>query len=168
MNTNYGFYFCFRCDFVAHIDCATDYRYREYINLQELKEEENEDSELDQSVYLATYEVKNIKVGEDGTEIATEIQQVSHEHDLKLSDDEVLNNEKCNECVQAIFPPFYSCVNCSFFLHKSCAKLPRKNDTCFINTHLPSSQSHLMGGIRYLSVMPVNVVAMASSICVSV
>ena len=41
-------------------------------------------------------------------------------------DDEVPNIEKCNGCVQAIFPPFYSCVNCRFFLHESCAKLPRK------------------------------------------
>ncbi|KAF3944603.1 hypothetical protein CMV_028947 [Castanea mollissima] len=126
MNTNYGFYYCSRCDFVAHLDCAADYRNRDNINLQELKEEENEDPELDQSVNSAAYEVKNIKVGEDGTEIATEIQHLSHEHKLKLSDYEVLNNEKCNGCVQAISPPFYSCVNCSFFLHESCAKLPKK------------------------------------------
>ncbi|KAF3964699.1 hypothetical protein CMV_011046 [Castanea mollissima] len=123
VNTNFGFYYCSKCDFVAHLDCAADYRNRENINLLKLKEEENEDSELNQS---ATYKVKNIKVGVDGTEIATEIQHFSHEHDLKLSDDEVLNNEKCNGCVQAIFPPFYSCVNCRFFLHESCAKLPRK------------------------------------------
>ncbi|XP_075658675.1 uncharacterized protein LOC142628460 [Castanea sativa] len=123
VNTNFGFYYCSKCDFVAHLDCAADYRNRENINLLKLKEEENEDSELNQST---TYKVKNIKVGVDGTEIATEIQHLSHEHDLKLSDDEVLNNEKCNGCVQAIFPPFYSCVNCRFFLHESCAKLPRK------------------------------------------
>ncbi|KAL0005959.1 hypothetical protein SO802_013520 [Lithocarpus litseifolius] len=123
VNTNYGFYYCSKCDFVAHLDCAADYRYRENITLQELKEEENEDSELNQS---AAYEVKNIKVGVDETEIATEIQHFSHEHDLKLTDEEVLNIEKCDGCAQAIFPPFYSCVNCSFFLHESCAKLPRK------------------------------------------
>ena len=94
--------------------------------MQRLKELENEDLELDQSVDLAAYKVKNIKVREDGTEIATEIQHFSHEHELKLSDDEVLNIEKCDGCVQAIFPPFYRSVNCSFFLHESCAKLPRK------------------------------------------
>nr|XP_023891595.1 uncharacterized protein LOC112003616 [Quercus suber] len=123
VNTNYGFYYCSKCDFVAHLDCAADYRYRENLSLQELKKEENEDPKLDQS---AAYEVKNIKVGEDGIEIATEIHHFSHEHDLKLSDDEVLNNEKCNGCVQAISPPFYSCVNCRFFLHKSCSNLPKK------------------------------------------
>nr|XP_023883349.1 uncharacterized protein LOC111995662 [Quercus suber] len=126
VNTNYGFYYCSRCDFVAHLDCAADYSNRENINLQELKERENEDPKLDQSVDSAAYEVKNIKVGEDGTKITTEIQHFSHEHDLKLSDNEVLNIEKCNGCVQAIFPPFYTCINCNFFLHESCAKLPRK------------------------------------------
>ena len=94
-------------------------------NLLELKEDENEDPELDQSIDSAAYEVKNIKVGEDGIEIVTEIEHFSHKHNLKLSDDEVLNNKKCNGCVQAIFPPFYNCVNCSFFLHESCAKLPK-------------------------------------------
>ncbi|XP_030958473.1 uncharacterized protein LOC115980349, partial [Quercus lobata] len=126
VNTNYGFYYCSKCDFVAHLDCAADYRNRENINLQELKEGENEDPELDQSVGSAAYKVKNIKEREDGTEIAIEIRHFSHEHGLKLSDDEVLDNEKCNGCVQAISPPFYSCLNCSFFLHESCAKLPRK------------------------------------------
>ncbi|XP_065635305.1 protein VACUOLELESS GAMETOPHYTES-like [Quercus suber] len=29
VNTNYGFYYCSKCDFVAHLDCAADYRYRE-------------------------------------------------------------------------------------------------------------------------------------------
>ena len=125
MNTNYGFYYCSRCDFIAHLDCAADYKYRENINLLELKEEENEDPELDQSIDSAAYKVKNIKVGEERTKIATEIEHFSHGHDLKLSGDEVLNNEKCSGCVQAIFPPFYSCVNCSFFLHESCAKLPK-------------------------------------------
>ena len=50
VNTNSGFYYCSKCDFVAHLDCAADYRNRENVNLLELKEEENEDLELDQSV----------------------------------------------------------------------------------------------------------------------
>ncbi|KAK4595841.1 hypothetical protein RGQ29_014080 [Quercus rubra] len=93
LNTNYGFYYCSKCDFVAHLDCAADYRNRENINLEELEERENEDTEI---VDSAAYKVKNFKVREDGTEIATEIQHFSHEHELKLSDDEVLNIEKCD------------------------------------------------------------------------
>ncbi|KAK7855956.1 hypothetical protein CFP56_025897 [Quercus suber] len=74
-----------------------DHENREDINLLELKDGENEDAELDQSVEsAAAYKVKNIKVGEDGTEIVTEIEHFSHEHDLKLIDEGVHNNEKCN------------------------------------------------------------------------
>uniref|UniRef100_A0A7N2L4N9 DC1 domain-containing protein n=1 Tax=Quercus lobata TaxID=97700 RepID=A0A7N2L4N9_QUELO len=61
VNTNFGFYYCSRCDFIAHLDCAADYGNRDNMNLLELKELENEDSELDQSVDSAAYKVKNIK-----------------------------------------------------------------------------------------------------------
>ena len=58
-------------------------------------------------------------------EIATEIKHFSHKHDLKLID-EVPNNKICDGCVRAILTPsFYSCVDCSFFLHISCTKLPK-------------------------------------------
>ncbi|KAL4636811.1 hypothetical protein ACB092_03G035500 [Castanea dentata] len=127
VDTRYGLYCCSKCDFVAHLNCAIDKRNREDINLLELKDGENEDAELDQSDELATaYKVKEIKVGEDGTKIATAIKHFSHRHDLKLIEEEVHNNEKCDGCVRAISPPFYSCAKCSFFLHKSCANLPMK------------------------------------------
>nr|XP_023878549.1 uncharacterized protein LOC111991006 [Quercus suber] len=127
VDLRYGLYYCSKCNFVAHLNCAIDKGSREDINLLELKDEENEDAELDQSVESATaYKVKNIKMREDGTEIDTEIEHFSHEHDLKLTDEEVQNNEKCDGCVRAISPPFYSCAKCSFFLHKSCANLPMK------------------------------------------
>ena len=102
----------------------------------ELKEEEsaeskamleNVDSKLDQSVDSDICEVIKTTVGEDGTEIATEIIHFSHEHHLKLTD-EVPNNKICDGCVRAILSPsFYSCVesDCSFFLHISCTKLPK-------------------------------------------
>jgi hypothetical protein len=109
VDTDYGLYYCSRCDFVAHLDCAMDSRNRE-----ELKDEES----TEQSVDSAAYEVKKHNVGKDGTKIATEIKHFSHEHDLKLSD-EVQNNKICDGCVRAIHPPFYSCGKCSFFLHKS-------------------------------------------------
>ena len=44
--------------------------------------------------------------------------------ELKLTK-EILNNTKCNGCVQSILSPFYSCTQCSFFLHKSCSELPK-------------------------------------------
>ncbi|KAL4637155.1 hypothetical protein ACB092_03G060000 [Castanea dentata] len=134
VDTNYGLYYCSRCDFAAHLDCAIDRRNMEDINLLELKEEEsaeskamleNVDSKLDQSVDSEICKVIKSTVGEDGTEIATEIKHFSHVHNLKLTD-EVPNNKICDGCVRAILPPsFYSCVDCSFFLHISCTKLPK-------------------------------------------
>ncbi|KAK4595627.1 hypothetical protein RGQ29_013921 [Quercus rubra] len=128
VNTNHGFYYCSKCNFVAHLDCAADYRNRDYINLLKLIDEENEDSELDQSVNSAAYMVKNSKVRVDGTEIATQIQHFSHKHELKLSDDEVLNNEKCNgyeiechACNRDCNGFIYSCETCYFELDVPCS-----------------------------------------------
>ena len=122
VDTRYGLYYCSRCNFVAHLDCAIAKENREDTDLSKF---EDEDSEVDEFIDSAPYEVKESNVGEDKTQIAAEIKHFSHKHDLKLSD-EVLNNQKCNGCVRAIFPPFYSCIDCSFFLHESCANLPNK------------------------------------------
>ena len=136
VDTNYGLYYCSRCDFIAHLNCAMSGGNMEDINLLELKEEEsaeskamleNVDSKLDQSVDSDICKVIKTAVREDGTEISTEIRHFSHEHHLKLTD-EVPNNKICDGCIRAILPPsFYSCVNfnCSFFLHISCTKLPK-------------------------------------------
>ena len=126
VDTDYGFYYCSSCDFVAHLDCATDKENREDINLLKLTDKsKNDDLELDGSINSKTYIVKKINVGEDGIEIATDIEHFSHEHDLKLTN-EVENNKKCDGCLRVILPPFYSCTKCNFFLHKSCIELPRK------------------------------------------
>nr|XP_023901019.1 uncharacterized protein LOC112012878 [Quercus suber] len=122
VDTHYGLYYCSRCDFAAHLDCAMGNK--EDINLQEFKDED-EVSEHDELVDSATYEVKKFNVGKDGIQIAAELKHFSHDHDLKLTD-EVMSNQKCDGCVRDISPPFYSCVKCSFFLHESCAKLPKK------------------------------------------
>ncbi|XP_065619922.1 uncharacterized protein LOC136063444 isoform X1 [Quercus suber] len=122
-------YYCSRCDFAAHLYCAMLHWNQEYINLQELKEEQStesksEDPELHQSFDSEICKVIKTTLGEDGTQIATEIKHFSHKHDLKLTD-EIPNNTKCNGCVQSTLSPFYSCTSCNFFLHKSCSKLPK-------------------------------------------
>ncbi|KAK7859067.1 hypothetical protein CFP56_008658 [Quercus suber] len=43
-------YYCSKCDFVVHLNCAIDEENGEDINLLELKDGENEDAKLDQSV----------------------------------------------------------------------------------------------------------------------
>uniref|UniRef100_A0A2N9EUY7 Phorbol-ester/DAG-type domain-containing protein n=1 Tax=Fagus sylvatica TaxID=28930 RepID=A0A2N9EUY7_FAGSY len=123
VDTDYGLYYCSECDFIAHLNCAMDWG-----NMEELIDEESTESKTmleNQSVDSATYEVKEFSVGKDGTEIATKVKHFSHEHDLKLFD-EVPINKICDGCVRAILTPFYSCGECSFFLHKSCVELPRK------------------------------------------
>ncbi|XP_050260825.1 uncharacterized protein LOC126705708 [Quercus robur] len=93
-------YYCSRCDFAAHLYCAMLHWNWEHINLHELKEEQStesksEDPELHQSFDSEICQVIKTTVGEDGTEIATEIKHFSHNHDLKLTD-EIPNNIKCN------------------------------------------------------------------------
>ena len=130
VDTHYGLYYCSTCDFVTHLDCAMDLENREALKDEESTESkatlEIEDKKLGEFADSSAYKVKKTNVGMDETQIATEIEHFSHEHDLKLSDDEVQNNEICNGCVRVILPPFYWCVKCSFFLHKSCAELPIK------------------------------------------
>jgi hypothetical protein len=147
VDTHYGLYYCSTCDFVTHLDCALDWRNREELKDEESTESkatlEIEDTKLGEFADSSAYKVKKTNVGKDGTEIATEIEHFSHEHDLKLSDDEVQNNEICDGCVRAILPPFYRCVECSFFLHKSCAELPRKKRHPLHQHPLTLLQSHL-------------------------
>ena len=134
VDSNYGFYYCFKCYFSAHLDCAIDEGNMEDIILLKLKEEEsvkskampeNTNPKHDQSVDSKICKVIKTIVGGDETEFAIKIKYFSHEHDLKLTD-EVPNNKICNRCIRAILPPsFYSCVNCSFLLHIFCIKLPK-------------------------------------------
>ncbi|KAK7830740.1 hypothetical protein CFP56_028005 [Quercus suber] len=96
-------YYCSRCDFATHLYCALLPQNKEYINMQELKEEQStesksEDPELHQSFDSKICKVIKTTVGEDGTEMAIEIKHFSHKHDLMLTD-EIPNNTKCKGCV---------------------------------------------------------------------
>jgi hypothetical protein len=120
VDTNQGVYFCSICDYVAHLDCATNEECEdEKEPLESTVTVTYEDSELDE---LA----QNTKVGEEKIEMMPiEIKHFSHEHDLKLFE-ELENYEICDGCIRPIFPPFYNCAQCDFFLHKSCVELPLK------------------------------------------
>ena len=120
VDTNHGIYYCSSCDYVAHLGCATDEEGRDLAFLLEYK-----DLELDEFTEESSYIVKKTKVGEDNIEIPVEIKHFSHEHDLKLIDVHE-NNKICDGCIRPIFPPFYNCAQCNFFLHKSCVELPCK------------------------------------------
>ncbi|CAA7051868.1 unnamed protein product [Microthlaspi erraticum] len=69
------------------------------------------------------------------------IQHFSHEeHHLRLNKDGVVLydvNKRCNACTHPIvLQSFYSCTVCDFFLHESCAQLPRKRRHVLHNDQL--------------------------------
>jgi hypothetical protein len=152
-------YYCSKCNFVAHLNCATgDVDYMDATFMLEFKDKQplestsmlqNEDSKLDESIIDSlAYVVKKMKIEEAKIEIAEEINHFSHQHDLKLTE-ELLNNEQCDGCMLPIStspsPQFYSCAQCKFFLHKSCVEFPEKSDTQYYTpTSSPYSQRPLM------------------------
>jgi hypothetical protein len=125
VNTNYMVYYCSTCDFVTHLHCGAN-----ELMWDETFVPESKDTEPIESTSTLKcedpYVVKKSKLGEDKVEIAMEIKHFCHEHDLKLIDEQLENGEKCDGCMWPIYPPFYTCTPCTFFLHKSCVELPRK------------------------------------------
>ncbi|XP_062170553.1 uncharacterized protein LOC133876292 [Alnus glutinosa] len=65
------------------------------------------------------YVVEKSKLGEDNIEIAVEIKHISHEHDLKLIDEQLENDEKCDGCRSNGF--VYHCDKCNFDLDVQCS-----------------------------------------------
>jgi hypothetical protein len=116
VDIDYMFYYCSTCDYVNHLQCATNKRL-----LDETFVPDSEDTELG-----PPYVVLKSKVGEGKIEKAVEIKHFSHVHDLELIDKQLENKEKCDACVSPISLPFYSCAQCRFSLHKSCVELLRK------------------------------------------
>lgn len=55
-----------------------------------------------------------------------EILHFSHQHNLRLGDDDTVKM-RCNACILPISSdPFFKCLQCEFCLHKVCASFPRK------------------------------------------
>ena len=90
VDTNHGVYYCSRCDYVAHLDCATNKKGMDETFMRKLKGKdpiesiiimlEYEDSSLDEFTKELSYIVKRTE-GEDKIEMAIEIKHFSHEHD---------------------------------------------------------------------------------------
>ena len=131
VDTNYGFYYCSSCTFVAHLSCAADGDIEDNINV--LKDEDKESIEPitalryrnPESVDSVSYVVKKKIMGEEGIEITAEIKHFSHQHELTLTH-ELKNSDKYDACKRPILTLFYNCTQCRFVLHKFCAELPRK------------------------------------------
>ncbi|XVF83500.1 hypothetical protein PTKIN_Ptkin16aG0493400 [Pterospermum kingtungense] len=118
VNSKHGGYYCSVCNYVAHVNCAIqDYKWYMF--------EENVE---DTSALIPYSIIKETKEGENM--VATEIKHFSHDHNLVLSND-TSDDKYCDGCVLSIFTCYYGCSECGFFLHKSCAELPRKMHLCF-------------------------------------
>ncbi|XP_017984459.1 PREDICTED: uncharacterized protein LOC18585794 [Theobroma cacao] len=119
VNSNYGSYYCSDCEYVVHVICAIE----EY-NWYDFDESGIIDESLEEISALQPYSIiKEIKDGENV--VAIEIKHFSHPHNLVLNND-VKDDKCCDACVLPISTSYHYCSQCNFFLHKSCAELPRK------------------------------------------
>ncbi|KAB2063692.1 hypothetical protein ES319_A10G234200v1, partial [Gossypium barbadense] len=124
VNMACGSYNCSDCKFIIHVNCALqDARW-----YYKIKSKDDFDKLLNAMLEVGTmnpsfFVRKMIKVGEKMINI--EIEHFSHQHNLVLSD-EVKERRYCDGCSRLILTSFYGCLECDFFLHKSCAELPKK------------------------------------------
>ncbi|EOY18279.1 Cysteine/Histidine-rich C1 domain family protein, putative [Theobroma cacao] len=121
VNKEYGSYYCSECKFIVHVKCVQEdtgfyYEIESIDDYEKLNE--------NPTVVDPTFRVINeIELGENV--INTEIKHFSHEHNLVLYDE--VKDEKCCDCCSVLIETsFYRCSECDFYLHKSCAELPKK------------------------------------------
>ncbi|KAF7147000.1 hypothetical protein RHSIM_Rhsim03G0013800 [Rhododendron simsii] len=84
---------------------------------------------------MITQFIKNTAI-QGKHEGAAEIEHGSHRHPLTLYEEPIdhalslfnvaSNVPKCCACAQSISAPFYSCLDCEFYLHVWCAELPEE------------------------------------------
>ncbi|MFQ6655432.1 hypothetical protein Gotur_025988 [Gossypium turneri] len=123
VNMACGSYNCSKCKFVIHVNCALE-NAEWYYKISKDDFDKLLIAMLEVGTMNPSFSVRNmIKVGEK--KINMEIEHFSHQHYLVLSD-EVKERRYCDGCSQLILTSFYCCLECDFFLHKSCAELPRK------------------------------------------
>jgi hypothetical protein len=132
LNPNYAGYYCQKCDFVAHLKCTP--RARRTI-----------DSSIDP--------IEDIDFEEDEElEELEELQHFDHEHKLIISRNgvEVHDHKLCEGCMQSISAPFYSCEQCDYFLHSTCARLPlKKRYTSHPHPLTLSARGKVLGHIHF-------------------
>ncbi|KAH1030401.1 hypothetical protein J1N35_042575 [Gossypium stocksii] len=117
VNTEHGSYFCSDCNVIFHVNCALIDK-----DFYRIVSQENEDDKsLDIPVNSIT---KVLETNDDGE--ATVIEHFKHKHYLMLSDNIKEHGDKsCDGCLLLISAKFYHCSRCDFFLHQSCAELPK-------------------------------------------
>ncbi|XP_059462654.1 uncharacterized protein LOC132191579 [Corylus avellana] len=125
VKTKYAALSCQECDFVAHMYCAKAYR------RESLSEKSVDECDFVAHMYCAKA-YRRESLSEKSVDVMEkiinpgEIQHFSHPHNLILSPEEVLHDKLCDGCMHFIFSaPFYNCMECNFFLHTTCAHLPK-------------------------------------------
>ncbi|KAG4181229.1 hypothetical protein ERO13_A10G214000v2 [Gossypium hirsutum] len=123
VNMECGSYYCSKCKFIIHVNCAL----KEASWYYKIESKDDFDK-LNAMLVAITLDpsflvVEMIKYGENV--INTKIKHFSHRHNLVLSD-EIKDRSYCDGCSQLILTSFYGCLECDFFLHKSCVELPKK------------------------------------------
>ncbi|TYI78402.1 hypothetical protein E1A91_D06G209400v1 [Gossypium mustelinum] len=115
-----GSYSCRKpgCNYVVHVNCVLEDE-----KLYEVIEEEKQCEELYEKAMQSSI-IHVIEVNETGE--AAKIEHLSHQHCLVLAEKmEEEIDRKCDGCMLPISNIFYYCSECPFFLHKTCAELPR-------------------------------------------
>ncbi|XVF83493.1 hypothetical protein PTKIN_Ptkin16aG0492700 [Pterospermum kingtungense] len=105
MNTDHGNYFCSKCDYIVHVNCALAETYFYHVV---------DSLDTDEAMELSFEKVTD-----------TSIKHFSHDHNLTLSED-IVGDKQCDGCLLSISASCYYCSQCDFFLHKSCAELPMR------------------------------------------
>ncbi|EOA33653.1 hypothetical protein CARUB_v10019827mg [Capsella rubella] len=110
---NYGAYRCDKCDdYAVHVRCAVRKDVWDGVELEGVPEEDD-----------ITQDVGPFKVISEGV-----ILHFLHDHHLRLEVSILYDENKlCEACVMPIFEgSFYSCTECKFIVHETCAQSPRK------------------------------------------
>ncbi|XVF83392.1 hypothetical protein PTKIN_Ptkin16aG0481700 [Pterospermum kingtungense] len=105
VNTEHGSYFCSKCNYIVHVNCALEQPH--FYNVVDT-------IETDEAMEMSFQHVT-----------ATSIKHFSHYHNLIMSED-IVGDKQCDGCLLPISASYYCCSQCNFFLHKSCAELPKK------------------------------------------
>ncbi|XP_062172122.1 uncharacterized protein LOC133877744 [Alnus glutinosa] len=124
LNLKRAGYYCHQCDFVAHLGCARKN------SIEPIDTTYSSDSSIESDVNEYIY----LEEDED----REEVKRFYHEHKLILSRNEVEFDHRkliCEGCMQSISAPFYSCEQCDYFLHSTCARLPLKNSERRLGTN---------------------------------
>ncbi|TYH68032.1 hypothetical protein ES332_D06G230600v1 [Gossypium tomentosum] len=125
-----GSYSCRKpgCNYVVHVNCVLEDE-----RLYKVIEDEKQCEELEEKSMQSSI-IRVIEVNEAGE--ATKIQHFSHQHCLVLADKmEEEIDRKCDGCMLRISNILYYCSECPFFLHKTCAELPRIKQHWFRQTN---------------------------------